>query len=63
MDIFIFYYTLNLYQFILFRKFKYNRLGDKGKIFLSDIIKIKGRKEMMEKVEREVGDYNAVCCK
>jgi hypothetical protein len=35
-------------------------LGDKGKIFLSDIIEIKGRKEMIEKVEREVRDYNAV---
>jgi len=63
LDIFAFYYTLNPHQFILFRKFKYNRLGDEGKIFLSDIIEIKGRKEMMEKVEREVGDCNAVRCK
>ena len=60
MDIFTFYYTLNPHQFILFRKFKYNKLEDKGKIFLSDVVEIKGRKEIMEKVECKVGDYNAV---
>jgi len=37
-------------------------LGDKGKMFLSDVVEIKGGKEMMEKVEREVGDCNAVYC-
>jgi len=35
-------------------------LGDEGKIFLSDIIEIKGRKEIIEKVERKVRDYNTV---
>jgi len=32
-------------------------------MFLSDVVKIKGGKEIMEKVEREVRDYNAICCK
>jgi len=55
LDIFTFYYTLDPRQFILFGNFKYNRLGDKGKIFLSDIVEIKGGKEIIEKVERKVG--------
>jgi len=38
-------------------------LGDKGKIFLSDVVEIKGRKEIIEKVKREVRDYNTICCK
>ena len=63
MDIFAFYYTSDLCQFILFRKFMYNGLGDKGKMFLSDVVEIKGGKEMIEKVEREVRDCNAVRCK
>jgi len=41
----------------------YNGLGDKGKMFLSDVVEIKGGKEMIEKVEREVRDCNAVRCK
>jgi len=32
-------------------------------MFLSDVVEIKGGKEMMEKVEREVRDRNAICCK
>jgi hypothetical protein len=38
-------------------------LGDEGKIFSSDIVEIKSRKEMMEKVEYKVKDCNTVCCK
>jgi len=37
-------------------------LGDEGKMFLSDIVEMKSGKEIMEKVEYEVGDCNAVCC-
>ena len=29
-------------------------------MFLSDVVKIKGGKEIIEKVERKVKDYNAI---
>jgi len=32
-------------------------------MFSSDVVEMKGGKEMMEKVEREVKDRNAVRCK
>jgi len=50
-------------QFILFGNFKYNGLKNKGKMFLSDVVEIKGGKEIMKKVEYKVRVYNTICCK
>ena len=60
MDIFAFHCTSDPRQFILFRNFKYNKLGDEGKMFSSNVVEIKGGKEIMEKVERKVRDHNAI---